>query len=94
MLLKITNTVKTTEKEGKKVVLDIEDLLLLTLMRLCVGMPEFDLAFRFQVSQPLISRISANWIPFLAKELESLIYWPSCEDSKRSYPKCFKKYDN
>ena len=75
-------------------VLDIEDLLLLTLMRLRVGTPEFDLAFRFQVSQSLISRILATWIPFLAKELESLIYWPSREDIKRYYPKCFKKYDN
>ena len=80
-------------KGGKKMVLDIEDLLLLTLMRLRVGMPQFDLAFRFQVLQSLISRILATWIPFLAKELESLIYWPSCEDIKR-YPKCFKKYDN
>ena len=75
-------------------VLDIEDLLLLTLMRLRVGMPEFDLAFRFQVSQSLISRILATWIPFSAKELESLIYWPSLEDVKRYYPQCFKKYDN
>ena len=75
-------------------VLDIEDLLLLTLMRLRVGTPEFDLAFRFQVSQSLISRILVTWIPFLAKELESLIYWPSREDIKRYYPKCFKKYDN
>lgn len=81
-------------KGGKKMVLDIEDLLLLTLMRLRVGTPEFDLAFRFQVSQSLISRILATWIPFLAKELESLIYWPSREDIKRYYPKCFKKYDN
>ena len=68
-------------------VLDIEDLLLLTLMRLRVGTPEFDLAFRFQVLQSLISRILATWIPFLAKELESLIYWPSREDIIQSASK-------
>ena len=39
-------------------------------------------------------KILATWIPFLAKELESLIYWPSREDIKRYYPKCFKKYDH
>ena len=39
-------------------VLDIEDLLLLTLMRLRVGTPEFDLAFRFQVSQLLFQEYS------------------------------------
>ena len=68
----------------------IEDLLSLTLMPRCVGTPEFDLAFRFQVSQSLISRILATSIPFSAEELESLIYWPSREDIKRYYPKCFK----
>ena len=75
-------------------VLDIEDLLLLTVLRLRLETPEFDLTFRFQVSQSLISRILTTWIPFLAKELESLIYWLSHEDIERYYPKCFKKYDN
>ena len=63
-------------------------------MRLRLETPEFDLAFRFQLSQSLISRILATWIPFLAKELESLIYWPSHEDIKMYCPKCFKKYVN
>ena len=43
--------IQNHRKGGEKMVLDIEDLLLLTLMRLRVGTPEFDLAFTFQLPQ-------------------------------------------
>ena len=39
-------------------------------------------------------RILSTWIPFLARELDSLIYWPLREDVRRYYPKCFKRYEN
>lgn len=37
----------------------------LTLCRLRFGLPEQDLAFRFQVSQPTVSRIFITWVNFL-----------------------------
>ena len=82
------------KKGGKKSMLNVEDLLLLTLMRLRIGTPEFDLSFRFKISQSLVSRILSTWIPFLARELDSLIHWPLREDVQRYYPKCFKRYEN
>ena len=44
--------------------------------RLRVGLPEQDIAFRFGISQALVSRILVTWISFLARELSCLIYWP------------------
>ena len=52
------------------------------------------MAFRFKVSQSLISRILATWISFLSQELSPLIYWPKKEDVLRYFPKCFKGYKN
>ena len=63
-------------------------------MRLRVGLPEQDLAYRFGVSQSLISRIFVTWISFLSRELSCLIYWPDKEDVQRYYPRCFRKYQN
>ena len=87
-------TSKNKKKSGKKPSLSIENCLFLTLIRLRVGLTEIDLAFRFQVSQSLISRILTTWISFLSQELSPLIYWPKKEDVMRYYPKCFKGYKN
>ena len=87
-------TSKNKKKSGKKPSLSIENCLSLTLIRLRVGLTETDLAFRFQVSQSLISRILATWISFLSQELSPLIYRPRKEDALQYYPKCFKGYKN
>ena len=39
--------------------------LFLTLVRLCLGLIEQDLAFRFNISQSTVSRIICMWINFL-----------------------------
>ena len=62
-------TSKNKKKSGKKPSLSIENCLSSTFIRLRVGLTETDLAFRFQVSQSLISRILATWISFLSQEL-------------------------
>ena len=71
-----------------------EDCLFLTLLRLRVRLPEKDIAFRFGISQALVSRILVTWISFLAPELSCLIYWPDREDVQRYYPQYFQKYKN
>ena len=73
-----------------------ENCLFLTLLRLRVGLPEQDIAFRFGISQALVSRIfSFNiYISFLARDLSCLIYWPDSEDVQKYYPQCFQNYKN
>ena len=61
------------KKGGTNSVLNVEDLLLLTLVRLRIDTSELDFSFRFKISQSLVSRILSTWIPFLARELDCLI---------------------
>ena len=82
------------KKSGRKPSLSPENCLFLTLFRLRVGLPEQDIAFRFGISQALVSMILVTWISFLARELSCLIYWPDREDGQRYYPQCFEKYKN
>ncbi|XP_789683.1 uncharacterized protein LOC584740 [Strongylocentrotus purpuratus] len=80
------------QKPGKKRSQSLEDELLMTLMKLRLNLREEDLAFRFGVSQSTVSLVLSTWIPFLSKELESFILWPSQEDTHKYYPNCFNKF--
>ena len=82
------------KKGGKTSELHVDELFLLTLMRLRIRLPELEFSFRVEISQSLVLRILFTWIPFLARELDSLIQWPLREDVERYYPKCFKRYEN
>ena len=82
------------KKSGKKPSLSPENCLFQTLLRLRVGLPEQDIAFRFDISQALVLRTLVTWISFLARELSCLIYWLDREDVQRYYPQCFQKYKN
>ena len=72
--------------------LNLEQELLLVMMwlrlALCVG----DLAFRFSISDVLVSSIFTTWIKLMKHELSWLIIWPSKEQTRKTLPKCFKKY--
>jgi len=41
-----------------------------------LGLPEQDLAFCFQVSQPTVSRIFITWINFLFVKFNKVTIWP------------------
>ena len=82
------------KKSGRKPSLSPENCLFLNLLRLRVGLPEQDIAFRFGISQALVSRILVTWISFLAHKLSCLIYWPERGDVHKYYPQCFQKHKN
>ena len=48
----------------------------MTKVRLQLGLLEQDIAQRFQVSQPTVSRIICTWINFLFLKLKEIPLWP------------------
>ena len=92
----IEKNYQTSQKKkfGRKPSLSPENCLFLTLLGLRVTLPEQDIAFRFGISQALVSGVLVIWISFLARELSCLIYWPDREDVQRYYPQCFQKFKN
>jgi hypothetical protein len=82
-----------TKKPGKERKLGQENELLMTLMRLKLDLLDEYIAFIFGVSESTVSQILSTWIPLLSRELSGLIYWPTQEEIKQAYPKCFHRYD-
>ena len=64
---------------------------ILVLMRLRLGLLEQDLAYRFQISQPTVSRIIHKWITVMSARLSYLIHWPDRDSLRKTMPSCFKE---
>ncbi|CAB4043829.1 partial, partial [Paramuricea clavata] len=62
----------------------------LTLMKLRLNMPFEDLAYRFGISVPTVSRIFLSWMIVMDVRLSPLIKWPEREDLWRTMPQCFQ----
>ena len=62
----------------------------LMLMKLKLNMPMQDLAYRFGISLPTVSRIFLAWMVVLDVRLAPLIRWPEREDLWRTMPQCFQ----
>ncbi len=83
----------TPKKCGRQRTLDSKDELLLTLMKLRLGLLFEDLGDRFGVSTGTASKIFQNWIRALSVSLESMIFLPSDEQKIwNSTPKRFRKF--
>ena len=77
-------------KTGRIRALQPVDELLLVLMRLHLGLFEQDLAYRFAVSQPTVSRVWSTWINFLYHKLKDLPLWMSRDSVQATMPTMFK----
>ena len=53
--------------------LNMEQELMLVMMRLCLGISVGDLAFRFKISESLVSSIFCTWIKLMSAELSWLM---------------------
>ena len=80
------------DRPGPERKLDAKSEMLLTLMKIRLNLINDDLAFRFDISVSLVSKIISTWIPFLGYELGSLVQWPKPETIRGYYPKCFEPF--
>lgn len=73
----------------------VDDVLLIVLMKLKLNLHNYDIATRFKVSKTTVSDILDRSIPVIADKLKFLIHWPEKEDTRRNLPRVFKpKYKN
>ena len=81
---------KRSTGAGRKDELSLEDQLLLTFMRFCLGRLEQDLSYQFGVSVATISRIVVKWTNFMYLRLTQLPLWPDWTDVEATMPAAFK----
>ena len=62
----------------------------MVLMKLRLNVPQQDLAYRFDVSQPTVSRIFWSWMIVMDARLSPLLKWPEREEIIRTMPACFE----
>ena len=72
--------------------LSLEKELLLVLMRLRLALLVHDLAFRFQISDTLVSSIFVTWMRLMRLELSHLVVWPAKDVIRANLPECFRIY--
>ncbi|XP_065890698.1 uncharacterized protein [Dysidea avara] len=78
-------------KTGPKYKLPLKEQFFLTLVRLRAGLPELDVANRFDVSQATVSRITNTWINLMFHTLKSIEKFPPWHVVKKYMPDSFKK---
>ena len=76
-------------RPGPSRTLDQKTEILLTLMKLKLGLVEADLAYRFEISKSQVSAILSTMIAFLGAELRMFIRWPEIDAVKTNVPRCF-----
>lgn len=72
--------------------LNLEDHLLLILMKLRLGLSNRDLAYRFNIYESTVSNILRSWLPVIAVVLKPLIKWPSRGAVLKNMPKSFRRH--
>ena len=72
------------------------DQVLVTLMKIRLGLKNADLAYRFHVCASTISQVINNCILVLATRMRFMIHWPTVFEVRKNLPKVFrrKKYSN
>ena len=63
----------------------------MVLMKLRLNIPFQELAYRFQVSLPTVSRIFSSWLTVMDSRLSPLIHWPDRAQLWETMPMCFQQ---
>ena len=85
-----SNKPETCSRDISRTKLSPMDQLLLTLMRLRFNLEELDLAIRFKISQPTVSRYFITWVSFLYCYLSEIDWWPSTDQVHIFCPSAFR----
>ena len=85
-----SNKPETCSRDISRTKLSPMDQLLLTLMRLRLNLEELDLAIRFKISQPTVSRYFITWVSFLYCHLSEIDWWPSTDQVHIFCPSAFR----
>ena len=62
---------------------------IMVLMKLRLNVPHLDLAYRFDVSIPLVTRVISAWLVIMDVRLSLLISWPTRDALHKTMPQCF-----
>ena len=90
--LKLVTELVTSGIEPNRGVLTAFQEICLVLIKLRLNLEEKDLAYRFGISQPTVSRVFRKWIAIMGERLQPLIYWPERTELKESMPVAFRKF--
>ncbi len=88
------DNIQQTSKSGPARKLSIREELLMTLMKLCLGVINELLSDMFVISTSSVSQIVNTYIKMLATVLRPLILWPSKQKIRDTLPKSPQKYTN
>ena len=81
-------------ESDQRMKLRLVDQFLLVMMRLRLGLLVKDLAYRFKLSCPTVSRIFSRWIIFMKQCLSSTVFLPKLKDLQQRIPNCFKNFSD
>ena len=65
---------------------------ILTIMKLRLGLSNYDLVFRFSIFESTVGRVFAKWISAMDIRLSPLIKWPDRESLQTTMPFCFRRH--
>lgn len=68
------------------------DQVLMTLMKLRLNLLQEDIAERFQVSQPCVSKVISHWLEVMEEKMRPYIPWLPRETIRATMPQCFKEH--
>ncbi|XP_063731418.1 uncharacterized protein LOC134859056 [Eleginops maclovinus] len=68
------------------------DQVLMTLMKLRLNLLQQDIAERFQVSQPFVSKVISFWLEVMEERMRLYIPWLPRETIRATMPQCFKEH--
>ncbi|XP_070390159.1 uncharacterized protein [Dermacentor albipictus] len=91
MLIASFNIVEGSVPHGGRNALTKFQEFLVTLIRLRLGVPVQDLAYRFCVSQATVTRILERWLDVMHIRLSKLVEWPDREELQLTMSMCFRR---